>query len=296
MLPGKRSISWQSFLPISMWLISFCAYYFLILQADASRPSLLVFHESAFPNLHNFWSLLLGFFQPAIGYTTASLVLGIPALGTGIYALWKQDRHWFWLLLIPLLSTFLAACLHKYPLTDRLLLFLKPLTILLVAYGFATWLQWNHNRFAPVVLSGMILIGSLSVGYRHLWTPIQIEEVKPLLAEIENAPDPDLPLTITHESGPAFHFYASLVKPTHQFVAKEPIQLSWQETTDLRLFCHDRAGSEGDFRVLYSHLVGAGNMQELYRKQTLLDSFSIVHTIHEAPGALLETRVWKDNE
>jgi uncharacterized protein YqgC (DUF456 family) len=65
----------------------------------------------------------------------AHFVLAAVIISLGIVGLFWRNIPLLILLFLPWLLTICASALHKYPFTDRLLLFLVPTVVILLSYG-----------------------------------------------------------------------------------------------------------------------------------------------------------------
>jgi hypothetical protein len=119
----------------------------------------------------------------------------------GAYALWCGGRGrvlaYFGL---PLLLTFGAAALHRYPFManhggNRLMLFTAPLLYLVVAAGAGQALAWlwrGRGRWLAVGLTGIVLISLHPwANFRENLRPeMNREEISPLVARLEREIQP----------------------------------------------------------------------------------------------------------
>ena len=79
----------------------------------------------------------------------------------------------FWMLVAPVLITLIVSCLRLYPFHGRLLLFLVPALLLLIAEGVAWVGELAGSRaFRVVLLGGLFLFPTLQATY-HLIEPRQ---------------------------------------------------------------------------------------------------------------------------
>ena len=77
----------------------------------------------------------------------------------------RKDRTLFWALFSPVLLTLGAAILHKYPFAPRLVLFLLPAGVILVAEGFVLILN-RVKRHQPVVMAVCVVAVMLNPLWR----------------------------------------------------------------------------------------------------------------------------------
>ncbi|MNL13331.1 hypothetical protein D3C87_1342340 [compost metagenome] len=152
---------WSAFIfnavPFSLWLVSFGINYALITHKQESDWVVYFFKVydnfmPIFPHSlqelkwfpRNFMGLMdyplgLNWNFNNINVPVSSVVLTIiPAilLFTGIFSLYTNRKTYFSVLVFSVLLTFLASGLYLYPLIERFWVFLTPIFILFVAFGF----------------------------------------------------------------------------------------------------------------------------------------------------------------
>ncbi|MGB3296620.1 MAG: hypothetical protein WBA76_00015, partial [Phormidesmis sp.] len=167
---------WQAFLlrrlPLyAAWIISLGALYMGVVSQTLAETDLATSWADRYPEgwldwlwlLDSFGSFFyrpLGFFSPADGLAIAAFLVG------AIY-LYRTQKWRLAYLLSPFAVTIVAAYLHKYPFKDRLILFLVPYALVILAEGMALLIRrWRKPRQAlPKVLgaAGLALAISLLV-------------------------------------------------------------------------------------------------------------------------------------
>jgi hypothetical protein len=105
---------------------------------------------------------------------TLSALLGFGFFLAGCVSFGRRGTNQaFWMLLAPGLITLLASCLHLYPFHGRLLLFLVPALLLLIAEGVAWVGELAGSRtFRVVLLTSLFLFPAVQATY-HLLEPRQ---------------------------------------------------------------------------------------------------------------------------
>ena len=189
------------------WLVSFGLFYWLTIVNTLSNQDLSASWAPRYPSslLDVVWLLdALGkFFYHPLGFRGITDGIGIFAFIVGCVVFYKTQRT-IWLALIsPFVATIIAAYLHKYPFRDRLVLFLAPLAIMIIAEGIAFLLaKLGHinklnqiiSRKRPwlIVLSGLLGIVCLytlilSPVYRasnFIIQPEKKHEIRPVIAYV----------------------------------------------------------------------------------------------------------------
>jgi hypothetical protein len=157
---------WQalflSIIPFTFWLLSFGLSFYLFISRQADAEWLVVWFRErhGFPPLNASVGAFLGWlFQSlyrmmiyplgvlwnaevfneinnaAIKFFLKMSVIMFLFWGIGYAAIFRRNRMDFLVLLIPFVLTLVATVLQKYPFYDRLLVFLAPIPILLLAHG-----------------------------------------------------------------------------------------------------------------------------------------------------------------
>ncbi|NEP84957.1 MAG: hypothetical protein F6K39_46760, partial [Okeania sp. SIO3B3] len=115
------------------------------------------------------------------------------------------------LLLSPLFVTFLASFLHQYPFRSRLVLFLTPFVIFLIAAGGGYILR--KPKFRPIKIIGILLVilllyKPLSKAIDLIEDPITYSEIKPVLNYIQKHQQPGDVLYVYQRGIYQFQYYA----------------------------------------------------------------------------------------
>lgn len=209
-----RSISIIS----SMWALSFIASYFVSLQELTTRQDLLNAWSDAFMPLPPssisdvgwFISTFFGIFKD-----TAGLYLsGLAALSflAGCISMYSEKKKTFLLLISPILLALLASGFHKYPFSGRLLLFIVPVVLLLVAEGaelIRSKISSHNTTVLGIIFIGLLLLYPMVNTSYRLLEPHYKEEIKPVIEYVrENQQDGDV-LYIYYGAAPAFEYYSA---------------------------------------------------------------------------------------
>lgn len=184
---------WKMCVPFSMWFSSFAIHYALITSKQVDQEWLLYWfrHYNSFmplpiwsPNtlmwvIQHLYTMLdypLGLLW---NFTTADstalrvimkmsfIPISLALLGT--YAFFKTDKRALTLLTLPLLLTLAVSALERYPFFERLLVFLSPLIILLIARGCDKAIRSIsalHNK--QFILPVLLLIGGFSASAANM--------------------------------------------------------------------------------------------------------------------------------
>ena len=211
---GQREIAAQLALIAVFWAAVFLTDYFLIVSPLSQHlraywesgfaPSPLFSIDAARWLAHAPFGALHG---ETFGLTRFWLAAG--TFGLGCVWLFLANRWLLALLLSPAALTLLAAILHLYPFSGRLILFLVPLYLMVMAAGLE--FVWDSlppaGPVAAVTLTIFLLLPAAHSLATSMVHPPELEEIKPVLDYvIENGKSGDL-LYVYYGAIPAFDFY-----------------------------------------------------------------------------------------
>jgi hypothetical protein len=233
----------------SVWLLSFAACYFLALQDLARSDLMLQFWQKAFAplpprsvqDLNWFWDAPATLLQRPGGLGDYGVGLGALLLVLGTVTLYRSDRYRLAALCLPVGFVLLASALHKYPFSDRLVLFLVPGALLVIAAGAGA--VWSRAR-RPFPLLTAALLGLLFAAptvdcAALLLGKSWVEDVRPSLAHLAAAQaDGDL-IYVPSYARPTYAYYGPRYGlPTGTSVVPE--LTDFRSGTDARLQDLDR--------------------------------------------------------
>lgn len=202
----------------SSWLLSFILFYWLSLSKLTGDPELMTSWSKAFPSspLDIIWLLdALGkFFYKPLGFQAWLDGLAIIAFVVGCVACWRRKKSTFLLLLSPIFMTLAAAYLQKYPFRSRLVLFLTPFFILLIAEGVNYIIKKTRNsrqlwvKIAGVFFTVLLLWQPMVSASYLLIHPQWKSEIKPIISYIKTHQQPGDILYIYQRGIYQFLYYA----------------------------------------------------------------------------------------
>ena len=157
-----------------------------------------------------YWDALVGMFDKPLGFEAAGLAA--VAATAGAWAVWQRSPLVLLMLLLPLLITLVASWLRLYPFVSRLLLFLTPAALILIAEGmalFAGW-AWSRARLLCVVGLGIILFHPLGSTVRQATAqqPYQREGLPEVLAFVRDHGTAGDWIHLYGSAEKSFQFYA----------------------------------------------------------------------------------------
>lgn len=218
---GDRGRRNAAVLTVGCWLVSFGGCYVVSLSQLQTNQYLLDFwagHFLPFPPTspghltwlsdHYFAFLrnpggLSGPDLQAVGVSAVLLLVGLVVLGRERWPVAVA-------LVVPVGLTLFASALHKYPFSGRLILFLVPAAVLLVARGAEAVAGALRPKlpFAAFLLVGLLGVAVLYHAYQELRWPLRTEQVVPVLAELRQEFEPgDKVVTYANGALPAVRFY-----------------------------------------------------------------------------------------
>jgi hypothetical protein len=207
-------------LTVACWLASFGTSYVLLLKDLGQNKFLTDYWAGHFLPLPPkspgdlAWVVdhYIAFFSVPGGFGWSLVPLGGLAAALALVGLREFARE-RWPLAValavtPLLVLF-ASGLHKYPLGGRLMLFLVPLAVLLVARGASAVFEAvrEKNRFAAFALLGLIVLAPMWEAAEVLRRPLRHEQLDPVLEQVRSEYRPGDRVYVYYGAGPAFTFY-----------------------------------------------------------------------------------------
>ena len=162
---------WVAFLP---WVASFMVFYVISLHTTTHnewmnhgwRRAFVPLQHFSLGNLRWFLETFFNIFKNPLGSSLPGI--GALAFVIGCFSLHKRNRLVYWYTITPMLITILVSGLQKYPFHGRLLLFLTPFFLLLIAEGTAKVMAATREyRFmGETILLFLFLHPILSAGSR----------------------------------------------------------------------------------------------------------------------------------
>ena len=265
----KRALPAQLIPVFSLWLVSFILCYLVSKRYLSAQvhDHLKEFWKDGFMPLvpksfqdikwyaRTFFSTFKypgGFDQP--GLAAVAFLAGV----VGYRSQRKTGSLGF--LLMPIVLVLGASAFHLYPFNNRLILFILPLLILLIAEGAVTIKKAveRHNRFVSWSFLVLLFVTPALMSVYHVISPMSREEARPVIRYLQNHMQPTDVLYIYNGAQKAFDYY-SLVE---RF---DPVKFPGVNSRDnARGYLNDLRKVEGRSRVwiLFSHIWKSKNMDE----------------------------------
>ena len=208
------------------WIVSFSLFYFVTIADTLTNEDLSSSWSARYPD--SFGDILwlfdaLGrFFYHPMGFLGITDGIGIFAFIVGCVAWYRRDRRIFIALTAPFIVTIFAAYLRQYPFRDRLVLFLAPLGMLIVAEGIALLLTqlkkinlangyrcWLFGLLGIVCLYGLT-VPAISRASNFIIHPEVKHEVRPVVEYVAAQYQPGDKIYVDAGAVQAFAYYVDL--------------------------------------------------------------------------------------
>lgn len=298
-LVRKEEIKLTNYLAIySSWIISFVAFYFISIKNLSSDEDLLTSWQKAFPSfpLDIMWYLdAFGkFFYRPLGFNGPFDGLAIIIFVVGCIACYRRHKKALLIIVSPILVTFLASALQKYPFRSRLVLFLTPFVILLIAEGVDYIRRQTKYKFAPIVslvVLLLLLVPPAINASQLLVKPHLRGEIKPVISYIKTNQQPGDILYIYQRGKYQFMYYAEKfgyqkgdyiigVDDLDKYDGKKLSEAEWQRyKTDL-----DKLRGNKRVWLLFSHATVASENKKI---TSYLQTIGKQIDFFEQPGAFV---------
>lgn len=200
----------------SFWALSFAACYVVSLRHLSTNETLLNYWSFSFPPSHLFsvaaveWFVTtsFGIFQVPVGLELSGLAAF--AFLVGFISMSSNNKQTLLILTSPILVTLVSAVFHKYPFSGRLLLFIVPGLLLVVAEGAEQIWQKTKDGGSMIgaCLIGLLFLYPVLFSSYHFIRPSRREEIKPVMNYIKEHQRAGDMLYVHHGAIPAFRYYA----------------------------------------------------------------------------------------
>jgi uncharacterized membrane protein len=257
------------------WIVSFSLFYFVTITNTLKNADLASSWESRYPD--SFFDIIwafdaLGrFFYKPMGFYWITDAVGMVAFVFGCIACYRLSRDTFIAMTAPFVATLIASYLHKYPFRERLVLFLAPLAMLLVAEGLVFLLAKFSQRskyglitgIIGLVFSGALLIPTISHSSQFIIHPEFRQEMRPALEYIAAHDQPGDSIYVYYKVVPAFNYYVRKFNYSEQDYILGDSALSRERESspeELKQFGSDLEPLYGKQRVWF--VLRAGDIEE----------------------------------
>ena len=294
-----KSLLWTMGMGVA-WAASFGATYLVSLRYLVADSSLQSYWRNAFmprPILHHLdWLVqtylsLLGSINSGLDFQFISIVCSL-LIVIGMISLLIRNWKILFITSLPFFLALVAAALQKYPLKGRFVLFLVPLTILLMAEGigqiYTLINKWNRGLALTVywiTILTVIWIPANVVSSNFLSPPLG-DDIKPVMNYVEQHRTQKDIVYVYHGARPSFNYYAPFYRLDKGNVISG---LDLDNAPALKQFYSQVDQLKGNDRVwvIFSHIVAcggcSGDMETFYVQY--LNQFGKVEDQFKAQGA-----------
>jgi hypothetical protein len=258
----------------AVWCISVLSLYFISLRYLSANTELLDYWSHAFMPLPPWrdWGWFIETSRSVMSHTIGlPHKLAVALLAIGAISICVRRWQYGLMLFLPILLTLIASALHKYPFSDRLILFLIPIMLLIIAesIGRTQSVFDGLKRFSrmgfPVAL-GILAWVAVSPAYsavRHLRHPRVVEEIKPIVSYLSEHAQWNDVVYVYYGSAPAFRYYLPYYHLDKVRIVWGTANRQYPESYSREL---NRLRDKGRVWILFSHDF---NLSEVVDEKTL---------------------------
>lgn len=201
-----------------LWMAQFVLYYFIILKPQIQSDYLQNCHKDFFlyalPNssekLGQDINVLNKIISAMGGKWTLSVVFHLLALGIGLVWLLRKETAKALLAVIPICLLLFAAMARQYALTPRLILFVMPLLLIIIAAGLGAMFQVKSVAVKAIwVAVGLICIANFGA-FSLLYKPMENEELTKSMAFAQQQNIDGDHLYVHNLATPAYIYYTTI--------------------------------------------------------------------------------------
>ncbi len=198
-----------------LWLLGFISVYVVSLKNLGNHSFLLHYWSDSFmpipptsvEDVKWYITYFFKLFKKTLGFSLKG-VCGLTFM-LGCYSMFRRRRHQLCDLTLPILLVLFASALQQYPFYGRLLLFITPMLILLIAEGVNY--IWDSTTDKPVIVCVIVTLLFLHPVFyagKYLVKPRYEEEIKPVMKYIQNHRNSNDAIYLYYRSEIAFTYYA----------------------------------------------------------------------------------------
>ncbi|MGB3340565.1 MAG: glycosyltransferase family 39 protein [bacterium] len=270
---------------------SFIINYIVTLNDLSQSETLMTFWQNSFMPLPPtsladfkwFGYVFLRTFKFPVGLSPYELFLAVLAFFWGCFLMYKYKTRYLLLIILPICLALLASGLGRYPFEGRLLLFLTPFMILIIAQGISD-IQLklkSRSNFLGLALVFILLVQPvLLAGYR-LIRPRAPEELRSTLDYVEANWQKEDMIYVYYASLNAFLYYQNRYDFQNQYVCGIESRSRWTK------YYLDLSRLKGNKRVwfVFSHIATGHGVDEKRLIKSYLDLLGEQLAAFQAPGS-----------
>ncbi len=201
----------------AVWLASFAGLYFFFLRNLTANAYLQQYWSANVMPLppHTYvearWYVraFFGLFLDPGGFELLTALAAFAFL-IGLVTLWSEERSLLLILVLPIGFTLVASGLRQYPFGHRLILFLEPSLLLVMAAGadrLRTATRTSASFVSPLLLA-LLFVEPVASATRSLVSAKRYEDVRPAVRQLSDRWRPGDTLYLYFDAQYAFRYYA----------------------------------------------------------------------------------------
>lgn len=227
-----KSKDWQnlkwSMVMYCPWGLLFILNYWLLLSKSVEQSGLqrswearsffppIPFLSPIYQTVRWYIDTFYNVFESPGGFITSGLAAFLFIIGCG--CLYRRQKHTLFLFLLPIIFTFTASVLRKYPFTTmtdsihggRLLLHLTPILFILIAEGAYYFIK-EANPKVVVVLLIILMANPMLNSVNRLSSPRTLEEIKPVIEYVMKNRESSDAIYVSYRTRHQFRYYRTLL-------------------------------------------------------------------------------------
>ncbi len=202
----------------AVWIVQFLFYYFTMLKQQANsdyiQSTLNDYFIYLLPNgkeqmMHN-WYLFRNILMLVAGGTFLAWFFSFVLFVTAAVSLLIKNTARALLLILPVFFTFLAAGFHQYAILERYILFLTPLIIILIGYGFEVLLRLRFAVTKVLLVIVAVICAKNNNKIELLYRPHKFEQITDEFIFLKKNHISGSQLYVNHSARPAFIYYLQI--------------------------------------------------------------------------------------
>lgn len=261
------------------WVTSFLVYYYLFIHNHPSTGLMIIYWEKYFlplnPFSKDFYSFLLianrDIYGGLLGFNRFWFIPFLISLSSIRFMLKYRKYTLLYFCVTPIIVHLLLSSLALYPFSERLILYITPLIIIIYSIGLYHLFEFTNKKILRVP-SFLLILPVLMMFYPiHLQFPLEKEEIKKSLDYIEkNIKKKDI-IYVYYGSHRAFTFY----KEAKIINLKNEIIVGTSHRNKNYEYDHELLNLKGKVWLLFSHVYSfKGFNEEKYMVEFLLSKGS----------------------
>ncbi len=196
--------------------------------------------------------VFLRVFKFPVGLSIYELLLAVLSFLIGCIIMFYKKRKFLLILLLPILFTLIAAELKTYPFEGRLLLFITPSMVLIIAEGIS-YIQKKAARGSTILgfaLVCLLLVQPVFLAGYHIIKPRAPEELRTAMKYINKHYKEGDVIYLYYASLNAFRYYADRFRFTDDYIIGIDARSDWTR------YAWDLKQLKGNKRVwiMFSHV------------------------------------------